>query len=101
MKRPFFLGLGTILILIIALIVYGTYLNQRGESQIAERMSDRTIPLRGAKVQMRQLKPRLALDTLNLYSNKMADAVALLDGRITSMTCGKMIASFKDKNYSR
>ena len=89
MKRPFFLGLGTILVLIIALVVYGTYLNQRGESQIAERMSDQTIPLRGAKVQMRQLKPRLALDTLNLYSDKMADAVALLDGRITSIDVEK------------
>ena len=89
MKRSFFAGLGTILILIIALIAYGTYLNERGESQIAERMSDQTIPLRGAKVQMRQLKPKLALDTLNLYSNKMADAVALLDGRITSIDVQK------------
>ena len=33
MKRPFFLGLGTILVLIIALVVYGTYLNQRGEHE--------------------------------------------------------------------
>ena len=89
MKRPFFVGLGAILVLIIALVVYGTYLNQRGESQIAERMSDQTIPLRGAKVQTRQLKPRLALDTMNLYSNKMADAVALLDGRITSIDVEK------------
>lgn len=89
MKRPFFLGLGAILVLIVALVIYGTYLNQRGESQIAERMSDQTIPLRGVKVQMRQLKPRLALDTMNLYSNKMADAVALLDGRITSINVEK------------
>lgn len=89
MKRPFFVGLGVILVLIIALVIYGTYLNQRGESQIAERMSDQTIPLRGAKVQTRQLKSRLALDTMNLYSNKMADAVALLDGRITSIDVEK------------
>lgn len=89
MKRPFFWGLGTILVLIITLVVYGTYLNQIGESQIAERMSDRTIPLRGAKVQMRQLKPRLAYDTLNLYSDRMADAVALLEGRITSINVQK------------
>ena len=34
---------------------------------------------------MRQLKQRVPLDTLNLYSNKMANAVALLDGRITSI----------------
>ena len=89
MKRPFFMGLGVILVLIIALVVYGTYLNQRGESQIAERMSDQTIPLRGAKVQIRQIKQRVPLDTLNLYSNKMADAVALLDGRITSIEVQK------------
>ena len=89
MKRPFFVGLGAIFILIIVLVVYGTYLNQRGESKIAARMSDQTIPLRGAKVQMRQLKPILVLDTLNLYSDRMADAVTLLDGRITSIDVQK------------
>lgn len=89
MKRPFFLGLGAILVLIVALVIYGTYLNQRGESQIAERMSDQSIPLRGAKVQVRPLKARLNVDTLNLYSNRMADAVTLLDGRITSIDVQK------------
>ena len=89
MRKFFLSGLGVILFLIVGLIIYSTYLNQRGESQIAERMSDQTIPLRGAKVQMRPLKPRWVLDTLNLYSNRMADAVALLDGRITSIDVQK------------
>ena len=89
MKRPFFLGLSAIFILIVSLTIYGAYLNQRGESQIATRMSEQTIPLRGAKVQVRQLKSKLALDTMNLYSSRMADAVALIDGRITSIDVQK------------
>ena len=89
MKRPFFIGLGAIFILIVTLTIYGTYLNQRGESKIAARMSEQSIPLRGAKVQVRPLKARLNVDTLNLYSNRMADAVTLLDGRITSIAVRK------------
>lgn len=89
MKRPFLLGLGIIFVLIVALTIYGTYLNKRDENQIAERMSDQSIPLRGTKVQVRPLKARLNVDTLNLYSNQMADAVTLLDGRITSIDVRK------------
>ena len=85
MNRFFFIGLGAIVVLILGLISYGTYLNQEGEAQIAERMADQSIPLQGAKAQTRQLRPRLSLDTLNLYSDKMTDAVALIDGRITAV----------------
>lgn len=38
---------------------------------------------------MLQLKPRLVLDTPNFYSDRMADAVALLNGRITSIDVQK------------
>ena len=85
MNKFFFIGLGTIVVLIVGLISYGTYLNQQGEAQIAERMSDQSIPLQAVKAQPRQLRPTITLDALNLYSDKMTDAVALIDGRITAV----------------
>lgn len=89
MKRWFLFGLGAMLVLILGLLFYGTYLNHRSEAQIVERMSEQKISLRGAKVQMRSMKPQLVLDTINLYSEKMADAVALIDGRITTVNVQK------------
>lgn len=89
MKRQFFFIFCSIFILIIALVSYGTYLNQRGEIKIAERMSDKKIQLRGTKVEIRKINPIFSLDTMNIYSDKMADAVSLIDGRITSVDVNK------------
>ena len=71
------------------MIAYGTYLNKVDESQIEMRMESRTIPLRGAKAQVRSLQPIFVLDTINLTSEEMADAVALIDGRIENVFVGK------------
>lgn len=89
MKRFFFIVLGVLLFLIVGLIVYGTYLNQSSEAQISERMSNQSIPLRAAVVKERMIKPQLSIDTVNLYSDKMADAVTLIDGRITAINVQK------------
>lgn len=82
MKRYYFIGLATIFILAVALVVYGTWLNISDENQIARRMDERALTLTGAKVQKRSLHPTIALDVARLYSENMADAVALIDGRI-------------------
>ena len=82
MKRFYFIGLVLILAAAIAIIAYGTYLNERGEHQITKRMEERTIPLQGEKAAFRDIKPVFILDTINLSSDEMADAVALIDGRI-------------------
>lgn len=74
------------------MIAYGTYLNKTDESQIEMRMESRTIPLQGAKASIRNLQPIFVLDTINLTSNEMADAVALIDGRIENV--------FVEKNSS-
>lgn len=82
MKRYFFIGLATILILAIALVCYGTWLNVSDEHQIARRMDERALTLTGAKARKRSLHPTIELDAVRLYSENMADAVALIDGRI-------------------
>ena len=82
MRKLYFVGLAVILMLAAGLIGYGTYLNKSDESQIAMRMENRTIPLQGEKVQFRNLQPVFVLNTINLTSDDIADAVALIDGRI-------------------
>ena len=89
MKKLYMVGLVMILIFAVAMIAYGTWLNKSGENQIVERMENRTIPLQGAKIQTRELHPKLFLETVNLYSEEMADAVALIDGRIEEIFVSK------------
>ena len=71
-----------ILALAVALVAYGTWLNVSDEKQIARRMDERVLMLTGAKAQKRSLRPVVEMDAVRLYSENMADAVALVDGRI-------------------
>ncbi len=82
MKKFYVVGMMIILLMAVGLIFYGIHLNRSGENQITKRMESRTIPLQGEKVQYREIKPVFTLDTINLNSDEMADAVALIDGRI-------------------
>ena len=78
-----------ILVVAVSLIAYGTYLNKTDENQIELRMENRTIPLQGGKAAFRNLQPVFVLDTINLTSDEMADAVALIDGRIEAALVNK------------
>ena len=89
MKKLYMVGLVLILIFAGAIITYGAWLNKSGEHQITTRMESRTIPLHGAKVQVRDMHPKLFLETVNLYSEDMVDAVALIDGRIENIFVSK------------
>lgn len=89
MKKLYMVGLVIILLFAVAMIAYGAWLNKSGENQIAERMENRTIPLQGEKAQVREIKPTFVLETINLYSEEMADAVALTDGRIEEVFVAK------------
>lgn len=84
MKKYFYIGLVIILLLSISIIFYGAYLNSRGENIIANRMDNRHIALKGQVATTRNIQPVLNMDTIKLYSDKMADAVALIDGTITN-----------------
>ncbi len=89
MKKYYLIGMVIILILAVSLIAYGAYLNKTDEKQIEMRMEERTIPLQGAKAKFRNLQPIFVLDTINLTSEEMADAVALIDGRIEKISVTK------------
>jgi len=89
MKKSYMVGLVLILLFAVSMIAYGAWLNQTGENQIADRMKNRTIPLQGAKVAVRDFYPRIEMETINLYSEEMADAVALIDGRIEGIYVSK------------
>ena len=90
MKKYFVAGLVFLLILSVGLIFYGVWLNNQGEVQITQRMSERKLDLPGVKVKRRELYPRVMLSDVNLYSKDMVDAVTLIDGRI--------IETFAQKN---
>lgn len=85
MKKFYVIGMVIILLMAVGLIAYGAYLNKSGENQITLRMEERRIPLQGEKAKFRDIKPILVLDTINLSSAEMADAVALIDGRINQV----------------
>ena len=89
MNKLYMVGLVIILMFAVAMIGYGTWLNKSGENQIMERMENRTIPLQGARAKVRDIHPKIILPTINLYSEEMADAVALIDGRIENLFVSK------------
>lgn len=78
------IGLVLILVLSLGLIAWGTYLNVRGENTIAARMDNRRLALTGARAEVRSLAPEITIGEARLTSKEMADAVALVDGRITA-----------------
>ncbi len=82
MKRYFIVGLAIVLALSLGAIFYGAWLNERGEYQITRRMEERRLTLHGARAAARALNPQITVNAINLFSNDMADAVALVDGRI-------------------
>ena len=89
MRRYFMIGLAIVLVISLSAIFYGAWLNERGEYQITRRMEERRLTLHGAKAAVRRLSPRISVNTINLFSNDMADAVALVDGRIVECRAPK------------
>ena len=89
MRKLYFVGLVIILLISVSLIGYGAYLNKTDEKQIEMRMENRMIPLKGAKAKFRELRPIFELESINLTSEDIADAVALIDGRIEKISVKK------------
>ena len=89
MKKSYFVALILIIFAAGALVAYGAWLNKTSQNVITERMESRTIPLKGAKAQVREIFPLLNLEIVNLYSQDLADAVALIDGRVENIAIEK------------
>lgn len=89
MKKYFYISIGIIVALAVILVGYGTWLNFRDEKEISRRMEERALQLVGAEARMRRIQPTFEMDAVRLYSEGMADAVALVDGRISEWYVSK------------
>lgn len=89
MKKYYIMGLVLVLMCAVSLIAYGMYLNRTGEQRIQDRMEQRAIPLQGERSKFRSIHPTFVLDSINFHSEDMADAVALIDGRLTDLYVSK------------
>ncbi len=106
MKIYFYLGVGIIITLIVGLLGYGVYLNQRGENEIEQRMENLRLPLNGAVVKEREIQPYVELELANLYCDDMADVIARENGRVMqvfvekhgTVTAGKPIMQLMDED---
>ena len=89
MKKYFMIGLALVLLLALSTIFYGAWLNERGEYKIAERMEGRRLLLRGAKAEVREIRPKITMNTVSFTAPAKTDAVALIEGRITECLAPK------------
>ncbi len=89
MKRIYALATALILLMALAIVGWGAWLNYSDENQIAKRMANRSVELTAARAARRPFAPVLSLDALRFSSEAMADAVALTDGRIVRWHAGK------------
>lgn len=76
------MGVAVVVFLNICLLSYGVYLNHASENIIAERMSDRRLPLAGSEVKFRNMNSTVKMTLINFYSNEMTDVVAMIDGQV-------------------
>lgn len=93
MKRYFYTALAIILILSVAGVAYGIYLNHTGEKNIASRLEKRTLMLSGERAQRRVIVPLLKFDVISLYTPNKTDVVSRVDGVVESsfITQGQMV----------
>lgn len=82
MKKYYVIVLLLVIVLAAAFVGYGIYLNKVSESNIAKMIATRAIQLTGERVAIRQVKPVLFCSGVDLYSEKMHDTVARIDGTI-------------------
>ena len=82
MKKFFMAGLAITILMVVALMSYGAYMNQSGENRIAVRMQEQRLPLQGARVQEREIQEEFLVQDIALSVSDGVDAVALIDGRI-------------------
>lgn len=84
MKKYFFIGIAIILFFAIMLVGYGGYLNYTDEKKITERLLDTRIEVNGQLVKEMTIYPVIRVDAVRLFSENMADAIALVNGNIVS-----------------
>jgi RND family efflux transporter MFP subunit len=75
-------------------IGFGIYVNTTSDSYIETMMSSRAVRLNGMRVLYREITPEIVLDSITLQTEKVADAIAQIDGTISSIyvTQGQKVA---------
>ena len=89
MRKIFGLGIVIIIMLAVAIVVWGAWLNYSDENQIATRMDSRVVEVTAARAELRDFSPVVRLDALRFSSNSLADAVSLTEGRIVQWHVAK------------
>ncbi|MBR3456948.1 MAG: efflux RND transporter periplasmic adaptor subunit [Selenomonadaceae bacterium] len=89
MKKIFGIAIVIILLMAVAIVGWGAWLNYSDEHHIADRMDSRVVELTAARAKVREFSPAATLDAIRFSSDTMADAVALTDGRILQWHVGK------------
>ncbi len=89
MKKIFGIAIVIILLMAVAIVGWGAWLNYSDEHHIADRMDSRVVELTAARAKVREFSPAATLDAIRLSSDTMTDAVALTDGRILQWHVGK------------
>ena len=98
MKKIYGVAMVFIILMALAIVAWGAWLNYSDENQIANRMDNRRVEVTAAKTVRRQFAPTISLDAVRFSSSSMADAVALTDGRILSWHVNKNDKVYKGQN---
>ena len=85
MKKLFFISIVIILILAVAMVGYGTFLNYKDEKQISKQLENRSLQIKGYPVKKRRIQLEFKQEAIRLYSENMTDVVSLIDGRISEL----------------
>ena len=108
MKKLIYGILAFTFFLVVALIVYGAYLNYSGENKISHMMEDHRLLLSGARAEVQNVQPVVHMDIVTLSTGARADAVSLIDGRVVELfvnvndvvTEGQPVARVVNPDYS-
>jgi RND family efflux transporter MFP subunit len=74
-----------ILVLSVAFLGYGVYLNATSDSYIETMLASRAVSLSGVRASYRNLYPELYIDYIGLRTKMQADAIAQIDGMIEEL----------------
>ncbi|MDR1482837.1 MAG: efflux RND transporter periplasmic adaptor subunit [Synergistaceae bacterium] len=83
MKAFFIAAMALIIALSVAFVGYGIYLNKATSSNIEMMMASRAVNVRGIRASARGVRPEIVLDNVNLQTERVADAIAQIDGAIS------------------
>ena len=83
MKKYYVLAIMLVILIAAGFVVAGLYINRVSESNMTKLIETRVIQLAGERAAVRALDPELLCAAVDLYSEKMNDVVARINGTMT------------------